>query len=171
MLLKFKLNGRIVKEQVAPQHTLLDFLRGKMRMTSVKQGCDEGQCGACTILLNGKPVCACLLLAVQAQGAEITTLEGLSQSGELSPIQRAFLEKYGFQCGFCTPGMILTTKALLDENPVPSTQDIEEALAGNLCRCTGYEQIIESVLRAAAMMSSAPVPRSGLDEATGPHPK
>jgi carbon-monoxide dehydrogenase small subunit len=164
MLVKFKLNGRIVEEQVAPQHTLLDFLRSKLRMTSVKQGCDEGQCGACTILLNGKPVCACLLLAVQAQGAEITTLEGLSHSGELSPIQRAFLEKYGFQCGFCTPGMILTTKALLDANPDPSTQDIEEALAGNLCRCTGYEQIIESVLRAAAMMSSAPVPRSGLDE-------
>jgi len=164
MLIRFNLNGRPVEEEAAAHHTLLDFLRGKLQMTSVKQGCDEGQCGACTILLNGKPVCACLLLAVQAQGAEITTLEGLSQSGELSPIQRAFLEKYGFQCGFCTPGMILATKALLDGNPDPSTADIEEALAGNLCRCTGYEQIIESVLRAAAMMNSASVPRAGLEK-------
>jgi aerobic carbon-monoxide dehydrogenase small subunit len=121
-------------------------------MLSVKKGCDEGQCGACTVLLDGKTTCACLLLAVQAEGSEVTTVEGLAKSGELSVIQQAFLEKYGFQCGFCTPGIILTAKELLDRNPDPTIDEIKKALEGNLCRCTGYQQIIESVSRAAEMM-------------------
>ena len=121
---------------------------------SVKKGCDVGECGTCTVLLNGKPIRSCLVLAVQAEDAEIITLEGLRKNGELDVIQEAFLDKYGFQCGFCTPGMILTTKALLDENSNPSVEDIKEALEGSLCRCTGYEQIIESVFRAVELRSS-----------------
>lgn len=153
-MVTFRLNGQIVEEQVAPNGTLLDFLRDRLEMTSVKKGCDEGQCGACTVLLNGKPVCSCLMLAVQVRGAEVTTIEGLSKPGQLSVLQQAFLEKNGYQCGFCTPGMLLAAKALLDQNPDPSIEDIKEALEGNLCRCTGYEQIIESVSRAAEMMKT-----------------
>lgn len=151
MRVTFRLNGRTVEEQVAPNLTLLDLLREKFAMTSVKRGCDEGKCGACTVLLNGKPVCACLMLAPQVQGTELTTVEGLAEKGKLSAIQQAFLEKNGYQCGFCTPGMILAAKALLDHNPDPTTGEIKEALEGNLCRCTGYQQIIESVQGAARM--------------------
>lgn len=156
MLVKFNLNGRIVEEQAEPNSTLLDFLRDRLDMTSVKKGCDEGKCGACTVLLNGKPVCSCLILAVQVRNAEVTTVEGLSRPGELSALQKAFLEKNGYQCGFCTPGMLLAAKALLDQNPDPSVDEIKEALEGNLCRCTGYEQIIESVSKAAQLMKVAP---------------
>ena len=152
MLVGFRLNGKLVERQAVANQTLLDFLRDGFGMLSVKKGCDEGQCGACTVLVDGKPLCACLVLAVQMQGTEITTLEGLAKPGELSVIQQAFLDKYGFQCGFCTPGMILATKALLDQNPDPTTENIKEALDGNLCRCTGYQQIIESVSRAAEMV-------------------
>jgi aerobic-type carbon monoxide dehydrogenase small subunit (CoxS/CutS family) len=154
MLVRFGLNGQIVEAQAAPNWALLDFLRERFEMTSVKKGCDEGQCGACTVLLNGKPICSCLMLAVQVRDAEVTTVEGLSRPGELSVVQQAFLEKNGYQCGFCTPGMLLAAKALLDQNPDPSIEDIKEALEGNLCRCTGYEQIIESVSRAAEMMKT-----------------
>jgi len=149
--MKFNLNGQIVEEDVAPNETLVDFLRNRMRLMSVKKGCDVGECGTCTVLLDGKPVRSCLMLAVQTENSEVITLEGLSKDGELHGIQEAFLEKYGFQCGFCTPGMILATKALLDENASPTLDDIKEALGGNLCRCTGYEQIIESVMRAAEL--------------------
>ena len=142
----------MVKEKVEPNETLLDFLRNRLKVTSVKNGCDVGECGTCTVLLNGKPVRSCLMLAVQAENAEVTTLEGLAKKGELNVIQEAFLEKYGFQCGFCTPGMILATKALLDENANPTLDDIKDALEGNLCRCTGYEQIIESVQKAAELI-------------------
>jgi len=151
MRVKFMLNGQAVKEEVAPYVTLLDFLRDTMKMKTVKKGCDSGECGTCTVLLNGKPVRSCLMLAAQVNDAEVTTLEGISKPGELSVIQEAFLEKYGFQCGFCTPGMMLVTKALLDENPDPTVEEIRETLEGNLCRCTGFEQIIESVLRAAEL--------------------
>jgi carbon-monoxide dehydrogenase small subunit len=151
--MRFRLNGGIIERDVHPNETLLDFLRDCLRITSVKKGCDVGECGACTILLDGKPVRSCLMLAVQVDGKEVTTVEGLAEPGKLSKVQEAFLEKYGFQCGFCTPGMILAAKALLDEKPEPSREDIEEALGGNLCRCTGYEQIIESVLRAAELLS------------------
>lgn len=149
--MRFTLNGESKVEEVIPNETLLDFLRRSEKLTSIKRGCDEGACGACTVLLNGKPVRSCLLLAVQVNDAVITTVEGLANHGELSEIQEAFIEKYGFQCGFCTPGMILVTKALLDERADPTVEEIKEALEGNLCRCTGYEQIIESVLRAAEL--------------------
>ncbi len=152
MKVQFKLNGRAIAEEVESYETLLDFLRERLNVTSVKKGCDEGNCGACTILLNGKPVRSCLLLTIQMrEGDEVTTVEGLAKPGELSPIQEAFLEKYGFQCGFCTPGMILTTKALLDANPKPTVEEIKDQFEGNLCRCTGYQQIIESVQRAAEL--------------------
>lgn len=152
MRVQFKLNGKRVAEEVPPEETLLDFLRERLNLISVKKGCDEGACGACTVLLNGQPVRSCLLLVVQLSDAdEITTVEGLAKPGELSAIQEAFLEKYGFQCGFCTPGMILTAKALLDENPRPTVEEIKDQFEGNLCRCTGYEQIIESVQRAAEL--------------------
>jgi len=149
--MKFHLNGEIIQEEVASNETLLDFLRDRLKIMSVKKGCDVGECGTCTVLLNGKPVRSCLVLAVQAEDAEIITLEGVHTYGDLKIIQEAFVDKYGFQCGFCTSGMILTTKALLDENPDPTVEDIKEALEGNLCRCTGYDQIIDSVLRAAEL--------------------
>ena len=158
MLVRFRLNGKLVERQAVANQTLLDFLRDGFGMLSVKKGCDEGQCGACTVLVDSKPLCACLVLAVQMQGTEITTLEGLAKADELSVIQQAFLDKYGFQCAFCTPGMILATKALLDRNPDPTTEDIKTALDGNLCRCTGYQQIIESVSRAAEMMRAESAP-------------
>jgi carbon-monoxide dehydrogenase small subunit len=152
MLIRFNLNGESAPVDINPNETLLDVLRNRLRLTSVKNGCDEGACGACTVLLNKKPVRSCLMLAVQLnEDDEITTVEGLAKWGSLTEIQEAFLEKYGFQCGFCTPGMILTAKALLDENPTPTIEDIKDAFEGNLCRCTGYEQIIESVMRAAEL--------------------
>lgn len=151
MLVQFRLNGKSIAEDVNPNETLLDVLRNRLKLISLKKGCDEGECGVCTILLNGEPVRSCLLLAVQVSEAEITTVEGLAEPGELSEIQEAFLEKYGFQCGFCTSGMILTAKALLDENPNPTIEEVKDAFEGNLCRCTGYEQIVESVLRAAEL--------------------
>ena len=157
MKVQFKLNGRAIVQETEPYETLLDFLREKLKVTSVKKGCDEGDCGACTVLLNGKPVRSCLLLTVQMRAKdEVTTVEGLAKPGELSEIQEAFLEKYGFQCGFCTPGMVLTAKALLDKNPRPTVEEIKDQFEGNLCRCTGYEQIIESVQRAAELRARRP---------------
>jgi carbon-monoxide dehydrogenase small subunit len=152
--MKMRLNGNLIEAQPNPNETLLDFLRNRMRMTSVKKGCDVGECGTCTVLLDGKAVRSCLVLALQAENKEVLTLEGLEEGGKLHPIQDAFLEKYGFQCGYCTPGMILATKALLDGNADPSLEDIKEALEGNLCRCTGYEQIVESALRAVEIMKT-----------------
>ena len=157
MRVQFKMNGKSVAEEAHPDETLLDFLRERLNLLSVKKGCDEGACGACTVLFNGQPVRSCLLLAVQLSGAdEITTVEGLAKPGELSEIQEAFLEKNGFQCGFCTPGMLLTAKALLDSNPRPTVEEIKDQFEGNLCRCTGYEQIIESVQRAAELRARRP---------------
>lgn len=152
--MKMRLNGKMIEEQPNPNETLLDFLRNRMRMTSVKKGCDVGECGTCTVLLEGKAVRSCLVLALQAEDKDVMTLEGLEEGSQLHPIQEAFLEKYGFQCGYCTPGMILTTKALLDRKADPSLEEIKEALEGNLCRCTGYEQIMESVLRAVERMNA-----------------
>jgi len=154
MKVQFKLNGRAITTEAEPYETLLDFLRERLKVTSVKKGCDEGDCGACTILLKGKPLRSCLILAVQmGEKDEVTTVEGLAKQGAVSEIQEAFLEKYGFQCGFCTPGMILTAKALLDENPQPTVEEIKDQFEGNLCRCTGYAQIIESVQRAAELIA------------------
>ncbi len=149
--MKFTLNGKVVEEEVSANVTLLEFLRNNLQLTSAKMGCDEGECGTCTVLLNGEPVNSCLVLAVQVENQEVTTLEGLGAKGELDVIQQAFLENYGLQCGFCTPGMVLATKSLLDRTPFPTEEQIKEALEGNLCRCTGYQQIIESVLKAAEM--------------------
>jgi carbon-monoxide dehydrogenase small subunit len=130
---------------VHPNKTLLDLLRYDLGLTGTKQGCDEGDCGACTVIVDGKVVTACLVLAVEMDGATITTIEGLHKGDALHPIQQAFVDSGAVQCGFCTPGMILTTKALLDEIPNPSEEDIKHYLEGNLCRCTGYTKILEAV--------------------------
>jgi len=130
---------------VRADETLLEDLRDRLNLTSVKRGCDSGECGTCTVMLEGKAVYSCLLLAVAADGKEILTLEGLSSGDELHPLQRAFIEYGAIQCGFCTPGMIMSAKALLDENPVPTQDDIKDAVQGNLCRCTGYVKILEAI--------------------------
>jgi carbon-monoxide dehydrogenase small subunit len=148
--LRLKINGDDVEVMVHPNSTLLDLLRDELDLTGAKQGCGEGDCGACTVLLDGAPVSSCLMLALQAEGCEVLTVEGLAEKGRLHPIQRAFIEVGGVQCGFCTPGMLLTAKGLLDANPDPSDREIREAIAGNLCRCTGYQKIVEAISAAAA---------------------
>jgi carbon-monoxide dehydrogenase small subunit len=145
-VISLNVNGILNEVEIEPRRTLLEVLREELGLTGTKKACNQGECGACTVLLDGKPVPSCLLLAVEAQGKEILTIEGLARDGNLQPVQRAFMKHGGFQCGFCTPGMILSAKALLDENPHPTENEVKKALAGNLCRCTGYKQIIESVL-------------------------
>jgi aerobic carbon-monoxide dehydrogenase small subunit len=147
-------NGRRYDVAVENRTRLLDALRDLVGMTGPKEGCGTGDCGACTVLLDGKPVTSCLVLAVSAQGKEITTVEGLAKDGVLHPVQRAFVERGGLQCAFCTPGMLLSAKALLDENPRPTREEIRFALAGNLCRCTGYDKIVEAVERAAELLEA-----------------
>jgi len=151
--IRFKLNGREVEAEVEPNTLLLNLLRERFHLTGAKYGCGIGECGACTVLLDGEPILSCLTLAVEVDGREVTTIEGLAEDGELHPLQRAFLEEGAVQCGFCTPGMILTAKALLDENPNPSEEEIREYLKGNLCRCTGYINIVKAVKRAAEEMA------------------
>lgn len=148
MKISFKLNGKDVSVDVAEYKRALDFLRDDMRMTSVKEGCGEGECGACTIILNGKNVNSCMVLAVELDGQEVWTLEGLNEKGD-TIIQDSYVEKGAIQCGFCTPGFIMSTKVLLDNNPNPSEEDIKNGLEGNLCRCTGYTKIMEAVKLAA----------------------
>ena len=133
---------------VDPNKTLLDLLRDDLNLTGTKKGCDEGECGACSVILNGRVISSCLVLAVEADNTSITTIEGLHRGEELHPVQRAFVDSGSVQCGFCTPGMIITTKAMLDENPDPSEEDIKHYLAGNLCRCTGYTKIVDGVKNA-----------------------
>ncbi len=147
--IRLKING--VEEQVAvkPYATLLQVLRDQLHHIEVKEGCGAGDCGACAVILNGVSVPACLTLALQADGADIVTAAGIGAPEQLHPLQEAFLDHGGVQCGFCTPGMVVSAKALLDENPHPTRQEIQVALSGNYCRCTGYEQIIEAVLAAA----------------------
>jgi len=148
----FTLNGRPVTYLVEPRTTLLRALR-EHGVTSVKRGCEEGECGTCTVLLDGIPVKSCTLLALEVEGKAVLTVEGLvSKDGKLHPVQQAFIEEGGIQCGFCTPGMVLTAYALLSENPDPTEDDIRRALAGNLCRCTGYSGIFRSVKRAAELI-------------------
>ena len=139
------INGRSHTVSVRPDETLLDALRERLNLTGSKEGCGEGDCGACTIQVDGRAVNACLLLAADAEGREIRPIEGLAENGELSPIQRAFVENGGIQCGFCIPGILMSADALLQKNPNPSDAEIREALAGNLCRCTGYIKIFQSV--------------------------
>ena len=152
MEITLKVNGEEYGVEVSANETLLDVLREKLRLTGVKKGCDEGECGACTVLLDGRAVNSCLVLAPQVDGKEVLTVEGLSRDGELHPIQRAFVEKGAVQCGFCTPGFIMSTYALLKDNPDPSDEEIMTALEGNLCRCTGYAKILEAVRYAAELM-------------------
>lgn len=141
-------NGERHEVVIAPYRTLLDVLREELRLTGSKKGCDAGDCGACTVLLDGKPVNACLVLAATVQDAEILTIEGLAQNGKLHPLQQAFISEGAVQCGFCTPGVLMSLKALVDHNPTPTPEEVKTAMAGNLCRCTGYAKIFKAVAAA-----------------------
>jgi carbon-monoxide dehydrogenase small subunit len=143
------INGRLYEEEVEPRMLLAHFLRETIGLTGTHVGCVIGECGACSVLLDGKVVKSCLHFAVQADGREITTIEGLAKDGELNPVQEAFVKNYAFQCGYCTPGMVMTSQALLKRNPNPTEAEIRKALAGNLCMCTGYVQIVDAVKEAA----------------------
>jgi len=146
---KLTINGTLYELSVQPWETLIEVIRDNLGLTGTKEGCGLGECGACTVIMDGKTVNSCLVLAAEADGKQITTIEGLAESDKLHPIQEAFVEHGGLQCGFCTPGMIMSAKALLDENPNPDEEEIRRGIAGNLCRCTGYTKIIESVKVAA----------------------
>ena len=148
--LTLSVNGNAYPLEVAPGTTLLYAVRDGVGLTGAKEGCDDSECGACMMLLDGKPVNSCSYLALQAEGSEVTTVEGLAADSELSPLQAAFLEHGGVQCGFCTPGMLISATALLAENPSPTTDEVRIALSGNLCRCTGYHGIVEAVLAVAS---------------------
>lgn len=147
-------NGRHVTVEVKPSERLIDVLRNHLGLTGTKEGCGKGDCGACTVLLDGIAVNSCLLLAVQADGRKITTVEGLGTPDELHPLQEAFLRHGAVQCGYCTPGMLLSAKALLDRNPMPTPEQVAIAISGNLCRCTGYRQIIDAVMDAAHVIAA-----------------
>ncbi len=150
--IKFKINGKEIEAAVEPRKLLVHFLREDLNLTGTHIGCDTSNCGACTILMNGRAVKSCTVLAVQAEGKEIITIEGISRDGELHPIQKAFLEKHGLQCGYCTAGMIMTSFWLLRKNRNPTEEEIRENLSGNLCRCTGYQSIVESIKYASKLM-------------------
>lgn len=148
-LVQLRVNGELHDVAVTPNETLVEVLRERLELTGTKAGCGEGACGTCTILLDGKPVRSCLTLAIEVQGKEIVTIEGLAKGMELHPVQKAFIEHGAIQCGFCSPAMILTSKALLDENPHPTEEEVRRAISGVVCRCTGYAKIVEAVLAAA----------------------
>ncbi len=153
--LRFRLNGKVVETEVETHWRLLDLLRDGLGLTGTKEGCGAGECGACTVLCDGEAVNACLMLALEAEDREIRTVEGLvGPGGRLSAVQRAFVEEGGAQCGFCSPGMVMSAQALLLEDPDPSEERIREALTGNLCRCTGYKQIVAAIRRAASLRRS-----------------
>jgi carbon-monoxide dehydrogenase small subunit len=145
-IIRLRVNGEEREVLVEVQRTLLEVLRENLGLTGTKRGCDLGTCGACTVLIDGKPYLSCLTLAVDVEGRDILTIEGLAEGGELHPLQKAFVEKGAIQCGFCTPGMILTAKAFLDEKTSPSEFEVRKAISGNLCRCTGYAKIVEAIL-------------------------
>ena len=149
-LIELKVNGELHDVVVEPRRTLLEVLREQLGLTGTKEGCDAGDCGACTVLLDGKPVPSCLVLAIDAQGKDILTIEGVANGPELHPIQKAFVDYGAMQCGFCSPGMIITAKALLERNPNPSESEVRKAISGNLCRCTGYVKIIDAIMAVAA---------------------
>jgi carbon-monoxide dehydrogenase small subunit len=151
--IQFKVNGKLVELSVKPNMTLADLLRVKLGLTGTKKGCERGDCGACTVIMNGKAVLSCLVLAPRANGAEISTVESLGTPTELHPLQQAFIDQGAIQCGFCIPGMLMSAKALLDENPKPTREEVKKAIVGNLCRCTGYTRQIEAILDASKKMS------------------
>jgi carbon-monoxide dehydrogenase small subunit len=156
--LVLRVNGEELRGRAEPRMTLADFLRDELGLTGTHLGCEHGVCGACTILLDGRTVRSCLMLAVQAEGAALTTVEGLAApDGSLHPIQEAFSEKHGLQCGFCTPGFLMTVDELLRDDPDPSEDTIRSRLSGNICRCTGYQNIVEAVRHAAELTREAPV--------------
>ena len=155
MNISFTLNGKPERCDVPPHITLLDLLRDVLGLTGTKRGCEAGECGACTVLLDGRAVNSCLVLAPQVDGREVLTVEGLAAPGKLSPLQQSFIDHGAVQCGFCTPGMLLSAKDLLDHAPDPSRADIRRAIAGNLCRCTGYQQIVEAIENAARKPDAA----------------
>jgi carbon-monoxide dehydrogenase small subunit len=152
--IKLTVNNQPYRLSVLPWRTLLEVIREDLGLTGTKEGCGLGECGACTVLIDGQAVNSCLVLATEADGKKITTVEGLVQGDELHPIQQAFVDHGGLQCGFCTPGMIMSAKALLDRNPTPTEEEIKQAISGNLCRCTGYAKIIESIKAAATNMEA-----------------
>lgn len=154
-LLSLTVNERSVEVAAAPNQTLLDLLREDLGLTGTKQGCGVGDCGACVVLLDGVPVNACLVLALEAEGRRVETIEGVAGDDGLHPVQQAFIEAGSVQCGFCTPGMVLVAKSLLDHNPAPTAKEVRAALSGNLCRCTGYQKIVDGVLIAAERMRQA----------------
>ncbi|HVY63090.1 MAG TPA: (2Fe-2S)-binding protein [Planctomycetota bacterium] len=154
--LTMRVNGDPVEVAFAPHKTLLEVLREDLGLTGTKHGCELGECGACAVLLDGKPVLSCLQLGVECDGAEVVTVEGLARDGRLHPLQEAFADLGAAQCGYCTPGFLVTAKALLDARPQASRDEIQEALSGNLCRCTGYFQIFEAVEKAAGKMAARP---------------
>jgi aerobic carbon-monoxide dehydrogenase small subunit len=151
-IIHLNVNGEDYEVIARPRESLLDVLRNKLNLTGTKVGCNEGDCGACTVIMSGRAVNACLVLAVEAEGEKILTVEGLAQGPQLHPLQDAFIRYGGFQCGYCTPGMLLSAKALLDENPDPTDEEIKNGISGNLCRCTGYAKIVESIREAARTM-------------------
>lgn len=157
-MIRVKVNGVARQSIVEPRMLLVHYLRDALNMTGTHVGCDTGQCGACTVMLNGQPVKSCMVLAVQADGAEVGTVEGLEVGGKYHPIQQAFWEQHGLQCGFCTPGMMMAAVGILQRNPNPSEEEIREQLEGNLCRCTGYQNIVAAVQQAAKLMQASAQP-------------
>ncbi len=153
---RLRVNGQVVEGSVPADRTLLRFLREDLGLTGTKCGCEIGECGACTVLLNGEPVCSCLVLVAAIQGADVLTVESLADGDELTDLQEAFLDYDAVHCGFCTPGLLMSTEALLRRNPSPSELEIREAISGNLCRCTGYVQIVEAIQATAARRRTAP---------------
>ncbi len=151
-IIELSVNGERLRVIAQAKESLLDVLRNKLGLTGTKECCNEGDCGACTVIMGGRAVNACLVLAVEAEGEEILTVEGLAEGARLHPLQEAFMKYGGFQCGFCTPGMLMSAKALLDENPDPTEEEIRNGISGNLCRCTGYVKIIQSIKEAAKSM-------------------
>jgi carbon-monoxide dehydrogenase small subunit len=151
-LMHFKINGKDYELAVEPNRTLLEVLTEELGLTGTKMGCNEGDCGACTVIVDGRAVCSCLILAIEAQNKTIENIEALALNGQLHPLQQAFIDYGAIQCGYCTPGMIMSAKALLDKNPDPTETDIRRALQGNLCRCTGYVKIVEAVMAAREVM-------------------
>lgn len=152
--IRLTVNGESYTVAVEPRESLLDVLRDKLSLTGAKKGCNRGDCGACTIIMDGKTVNSCLVLAVEADGRELLTIEGLANNGQLHPIQEAFIQYGAVQCGYCTPGMIMSAKALLDENPNPTEEEVRQAIGGNLCRCTGYMKIVEAIKQAAEVIQA-----------------